>query len=99
MHPHRDLHVMEPLGILWDMQAQALYRTVLSLATTRSSCTHRISAREVPIHGMKAVPGSVALTINRSLYCRRNHSVRYRLAAALSVIPASAHSSSETLVR
>jgi hypothetical protein len=24
MHPHRDLHVMEPMGILWNLQTQAL---------------------------------------------------------------------------
>ena len=51
-----------------------------------------ISARCVPIHGMKAVPGSVACTIHRLVYGGRNRSVRSRLAAAISVIPASASS-------
>ena len=49
----------------------------------------------MPIHGMKAVPGSRLLpnTLNRSIIgCGRNRSVRYRLAAAISVIPASANS-------
>jgi len=28
VHPHRDFHIMEPVWILRDLQAQPLYRTV-----------------------------------------------------------------------
>ena len=62
-------------------------RTVWSVATTRSSCTPRPPARDVPTHAMKAGLGSVARPLTRLLCGGRTSSVRYRFAAARSVRP------------
>jgi hypothetical protein len=45
--------------------------TVLSLPTTRSSCTHRISLMTMPAIGTKADPSCSALTANLRLLARR----------------------------
>ena len=59
MQPHRDRYIREPVWILGNRQTQTPIPHRVVLATTRTFCTHRISARVVPTHGMKAVPGSV----------------------------------------
>ena len=67
MDPHRDRHVMKPVRVLRDLQGRALRPHRIVLGHGPFVCTHRISARGVPTHGMKAVPVSVARTITRAL--------------------------------
>lgn len=62
MGPHRARHIMEPVWVLWDLQTCPLIPHGVALGTTRSSWTHRISVRFVPIHGTKAVLASEAGT-------------------------------------
>ena len=57
MDPHRDRHLMEPGGGFCGIcRGGPCYRTVFSWATTRSSGTHRISARCGPTPRRKAGP-------------------------------------------
>ena len=90
--PYRDLHLMEPVGVLWDLQAQALIPHGVVLGHN-PRLLHPQDFREVrPDPWDEGGARLCGPPLNRALWCGRKRSVRYRLAAALSVIPASANS-------
>ena len=92
VHPHRDLHILEPLWVLRNLPAEALIPHRIVIDHDPLLLYTQDLGKGWPVHAMKAAPGSEAPTINRVLCCGRNRSVRYGLAAAISVISASANS-------